>query len=109
MPWSKGVSGNPLGLAPGQKRLSRYVMMVTRRLLRGRELEHVYSSLEPQERAVFIMALLKVGLESQRLESDVNAIENMPEELYVAFREFLRQKQQPVIFIEDDTTEEKQN
>jgi hypothetical protein len=51
------------------------------------------------------LGLLRCGLESEKLEGDLNALDSMPEEIYLEFKEFLRSRHQ-TIFIEDGTKEE---
>jgi hypothetical protein len=100
--WIPGQSGNLRG-APNQ-RISRYVKLVVQRLLKGREIERVYGQLKPHEQALFVLGLLRCGLESEKLEGDLNALESMPEDIYLEFKEFLRSRHQ-TIRIEDGTKE----
>jgi hypothetical protein len=108
--WQPGISGNPHGRPRINRRVSHYVTLVTKRLLKGKQLDNLYAKLKPGEQAIFIQALMKYGLESQALESAEMGLEGMDENLLKEFHQFLLSRHQAVtIELSPDYEQEKIN
>jgi hypothetical protein len=107
--WQPGISGNPLGRPRINRRVSHYVTLVAKRLLKGKQLDNLYAKLKPGEQAIFIQALMKYGLESQALESAESGLENVDENLLREFHSFLLTRNQVTIQLSPDYEQEKIN
>jgi hypothetical protein len=105
--WQPGQSGNPLGSRKrGRLSIDRYAALFLKKQLSPKQLDKLFRALLPCDQLRMLEVLLPFAIARK---TPGNELDELPEAIYIEFREFLRQKQQPVIFIEDGTTEEKQN
>jgi hypothetical protein len=100
--WIKGVSGNPLGRPKRSKQsLDRYAAMFLRKQLSPKQLDRLYNALLPCDQMRLLEILLPFAIARK---TPGNELDELPEAVYIEFRNFLQQKQQTVFLI-DDTTE----